>query len=167
MWMRHIWGVSQWGVSNIQMRHVKHICDMPHYNKACYRCEWGIYEACHNEACQIYKWSVLNTFVACLRRTKQVTDVNAAYMRHVTMRRVEYTNKACWIHMWHASEEQSKSRMWTGYIWGMSQSGVLNIQTRRVEYICDMPHKNQACHRYEWGISRIWMPHVTHMNEAC
>ena len=25
----------------------------------------------------------------------------------------------------------------------------------------------EACHRYEGVMSRIWMSHVTHMNEAC
>ena len=34
-------------------------------------------------------------------------------------------------------------------------------------YESSPPCMNVWCHAYEWGVSHVWMSHVTHMNESC
>jgi len=118
-------------------------------------------------------------------RLVHMCDMTHSYVRHDSFICVTWLIHMCDMtrsYMWHVS---FICATWLVHTCDMSHSYVRHdsfICVTWLIHMCDMTrfayyatagakvalqHTNESCRTYAYGMSHIWMSHVTHMNESC
>ena len=69
---------------------------------------------------------------------------------------MSHMNGSCHTYEWVMSHMNGSCHIWKGHVTHMAHVRMIYIT-----------HMNESFHTYEWVMSRMWMGHVTHMNESC
>jgi len=103
-------------------------------------------------------------------RTRSVSGIG---MGHVTQKNESYhTNKGFISHInelieLNESHTRSISSNRSPSCWNSTRTCIATYQCvmSRI-WMSHVTHMNESCHAYEWVMSRIWMGHITYINES-
>jgi len=173
------------GMSNLWKRPVTHMKASRQTYAAYHTHEWGmshnVNEAWHiyhnvNEACDIYEGGISHVWSMHNTHTNEACHIYEWGMPHkwrgmsrVCMRHVTHVNAPC-----HISSERSGTGQDVGHVTHMSAAchkdtnaiwmWLITRMNATWHATSEQSGAREACHTYEWGMSHIWMRHVTHLN---
>jgi len=157
---RHIcpWVTSQinWVMSHISTSHVTHI-----------------HESCHTYQRVMSHSS--SSAVTCLERAmSHVTHIDESchtygrVMSRIWMSHVTHMDESCHAYGWVMSHIWMSHCKYVNDVANKKSLKCINcrVQCHVVNKMSHVTHIHRSCHTYSWVMSRIWISHVTHVNES-